>query len=104
MSFLLVTIEPQTGTIRSFHAAALQQGSVEYINQVIVHQLEKVRALERKPDVTQPPMTESTLTQSEIARHSGFTGNACEQCGGFNLRRTGTCETCEDCGWNKGCG
>jgi ribonucleoside-diphosphate reductase alpha chain len=48
--------------------------------------------------------TVSTLTQSEIARNSGFTGNACEQCGSFNLRRTGTCETCEDCGWNKGCG
>jgi hypothetical protein len=103
MSFLLVTIDPQTGSLRSFHAAALHQGNVEYINQVIVHQLEKARALERKVDVP-PVSTVSTLTQSEIARHSGFTGNACEQCGGFNLRRTGTCETCEDCGWNKGCG
>jgi predicted RNA-binding Zn-ribbon protein involved in translation (DUF1610 family) len=103
MSFLLVTIDPKTGNIRSFHAAALHQGNVEYISEVIERQLEKVRALEHKPDVP-ARSTVSTLTQAEIARNSGYTGNACEQCGSFNLRRTGTCETCEDCGWNKGCG
>ena len=31
------------------------------------------------------------------------TGNACRKCGG-NLVRTGTCETCQDCGENEGCG
>lgn len=43
----------------------------------------------------------STMTQGEIAREKGFTGNACASCGGFNMRRSGTCETCE-CGSTSG--
>ena len=46
----------------------------------------------------------STLTQGELARVAGFSGNTCEQCGSLNMKQTGTCETCQDCGWNKGCG
>lgn len=30
-------------------------------------------------------------------------GNSCQRCGGF-LVRTGTCETCQECGENAGCG
>lgn len=30
-------------------------------------------------------------------------GNICKKCGGM-LVRTGTCETCQDCGENEGCG
>jgi hypothetical protein len=51
-----------------------------------------------------PPTAHSTLTQGEIAREQGFTGNPCQQCGGLRLKRSGTCETCQDCGWNAGCG
>jgi len=32
------------------------------------------------------------------------TGEACDMCGGFNIVRTGTCKTCQDCGDNSGCG
>jgi len=100
-----VTIDPQTGSIRSFHAAALHQGNVEYITEVIARQLEKVRTLENKVPTNETlKSTVATLTQGEIAKQKGFTGNACEQCGSLNMRRTGTCETCEDCSWNKGCG
>lgn len=28
----------------------------------------------------------------------GYTGSACSHCGSFRMKRTGTCETCEDCG------
>lgn len=31
------------------------------------------------------------------------TGAACGECGSFNVIRTGTCATCQDCGRNEGC-
>jgi hypothetical protein len=31
-------------------------------------------------------------------------GEPCVNCGGLNLRRTGPCLTCQDCGSNSGCG
>jgi hypothetical protein len=39
-----------------------------------------------------------------LARASGYTGNCCDTCGGFRMRRTGVCETCDDCGATGGCG
>ena len=33
-----------------------------------------------------------------------LTGNFCKACGGMNVVRTGSCETCQDCGDNSGCG
>jgi hypothetical protein len=32
------------------------------------------------------------------------TGNCCPGCGGWQLVRTGSCVTCQDCGHNEGCG
>lgn len=37
------------------------------------------------------------------ARESGYTGDACEQCGGFRMKRNGACLLCEDCGSSNGC-
>ena len=39
----------------------------------------------------------------EEARARGFTGNACGRCGAVAMLRTGTCETCQECGYNVGC-
>ena len=33
-----------------------------------------------------------------------MTGNSCRQCGHFQVVRTGTCLTCQACGYNEGCG
>lgn len=30
-------------------------------------------------------------------------GEACRECGNFNLVRSGTCMTCQDCGTTTGC-
>lgn len=32
------------------------------------------------------------------------TGQACDVCGSFDLRRTGPCMTCQSCGTSGGCG
>jgi hypothetical protein len=32
------------------------------------------------------------------------TGKFCPDCGGCRIVRTGSCETCQDCGRNEGCG
>ena len=37
-------------------------------------------------------------------RKPEITGNACPQCHGVFMVRTGACVTCQDCGYNEGCG
>lgn len=36
------------------------------------------------------------------AKEQGYSGNVCGKCGGSRLKRTGACETCEDC-FESGC-
>jgi ribonucleoside-diphosphate reductase alpha chain len=44
----------------------------------------------------------SLLTKSLEARAKGYTGDACPECGGFSMIRTGSCIRCE-CGASSGC-
>lgn len=37
------------------------------------------------------------------SRGSGYTGDACANCGNFNMRRAGSCLFCESCGETTGC-
>ena len=53
-----------------------------------------------QPDRQKPPLT--SITSRQIG--GGYTGSICDQCGGMRMRRTGTCETCMDCGNAGGCG
>jgi ribonucleoside-diphosphate reductase alpha chain len=39
----------------------------------------------------------------EEASRSGYTGDACDMCGSFKMRRNGTCQVCDDCGTTSGC-
>jgi hypothetical protein len=112
MSFLIVVTDPLTGQIRSFHSAVFNDSDQAAIGRMVDKHFKVVRTLEKsnqfeKSNQTVPngePKHHEMMTQAEIARSKGLTGNACQQCGGFNLTRTGSCETCGDCGWNKGCG
>jgi hypothetical protein len=36
-------------------------------------------------------------------RSQGYTGDCCQNCGGFRVVRSGTCATCADCGTTSGC-
>ena len=49
-----------------------------------------------------PPAAVDTMTQGEIARASGYTGDVCQTCGEFRMKRSGTCLTCEACGSTSG--
>lgn len=87
--------------IRTLHKPAFGQDATA---------LEAIIARALSPGVPIPPKIveipnerAATLTQSEIARESGYTGDPCDVCGAFKLRRTGTCVTCEACGANSGC-
>lgn len=47
-----------------------------------------------------------TVASVPINRHFTPTasGNVCRDCGSSNLKRSGTCETCQECGSTTGCG
>ncbi len=41
--------------------------------------------------------------EREVARALGFSGDACDTCGQFAMKRAGTCLTCMNCGATTGC-
>ena len=40
---------------------------------------------------------------ARAARDQGFSGDICDQCGGGQMKRSGTCLTCQSCGSTTGC-
>lgn len=49
------------------------------------------------------PIVPYGLIQREAARAAGFTGDVCDGCGSFTMRRSGTCLVCTACGTTTGC-
>ena len=39
-----------------------------------------------------------------LSQEEAQTGDVCQDCGGINMVRSGSCLTCQDCGSNSGCG
>lgn len=50
-----------------------------------------------------PASMASTMTQREIAKAGGFTGNQCGHCGNMRMVQNGNCEKCSVCGETSGC-
>jgi hypothetical protein len=46
---------------------------------------------------------EETLTQKELSRSQGYTGDLCVQCSNFTMKRNGPCLVCATCGHTTGC-
>lgn len=44
-----------------------------------------------------------TKMKREQATGMGYTGDACDHCGSMRMKRTGHCNTCEECGTTTGC-
>jgi hypothetical protein len=60
---------------------------------------------------TYPPTAYSQVQAQPVPRPAvlkvytgGYTGSVCDACGSLRMRRSGTCETCCDCGAAGGCG
>jgi hypothetical protein len=49
------------------------------------------------------PPPDDTKRRREKAVSLGYTGEFCSNCGSANMRRAGTCMTCESCGTTTGC-
>lgn len=52
------------------------------------------------PEPTSPGTAPKTKA---AAKATGYTGDACSNCGGLRMFRSGTCATCSDCGTTSGC-
>jgi hypothetical protein len=48
------------------------------------------------------PVVARVLARREAVA-KGYTGFACSNCGGFNMRQSGVCSVCADCGTSAGC-
>jgi hypothetical protein len=46
---------------------------------------------------------EETMTQKELSRSQGYTGDLCVHCSNFTMKRNGPCLVCETCGHTTGC-
>jgi hypothetical protein len=45
----------------------------------------------------------TSSSSSSNGKDQGFTGECCNTCGSFRMKRTGVCSTCQDCGTSGGC-
>lgn len=63
-------------------------------------------AIMRKGQEWKIPLTKPAPDARGEAKARGYTGDMCQNptCGSFTMRRTGTCLTCDTCGFNEGCG
>ncbi len=60
-----------------------------------------------KMEVSEDNQKEKKISNLEkrvvAARMQGYTGDACEECNEFSMKRVGSCLTCDACGSNTGC-
>lgn len=90
--------------IRTLHRPAFNATDLAALDAIIDRALVMPSPAQPVPKVKEiPPEKAATLTQGEIAREQGYTGDPCDACGAFKLIRTGTCVTCTGCGANSGC-
>ena len=50
------------------------------------------------------PTVDEKMETRKVAKQQGYTGDICSICGSSKMRRTGKCDTCEECGTTGGCG
>lgn len=100
------------GQIKHLHPELLDEPDRAALIELATRALNKRLAFERaatdpadEPVIVRKvpsPTAADTMTQGEIARGQGYSGNVCQTCGEFRMKRTGTCETCEACGATSG--
>ena len=87
--------------LRTIHPAALGAAAADVERILRTYLFGEVTA---SPAEVAPQHATRTPAPQDIARSRGFTGDVCSTCGGFAMKRAGTCLTCQACGSTTGCG
>lgn len=105
-----ITVADEFGTLRTIHPAGFGTGGDRVALDAIIarHVIPTVvmTATAQPPKTMLPvldPKEADMMTQGEIARASGYTGDPCQHCGAFKLKVSGHCFVCEACGETTGC-
>lgn len=74
------------------------QKAIEAFDEAYINIVQATQRLLRILEQEDKQVIELKRNKSEV------TGQTCRQCGHFQVIRTGTCLTCQACGYNEGCG
>ncbi len=55
------------------------------------------------PPAKAQPKSDDLMTQGEIARAQGYSGDCCTTCQNFTMKQAGHCLVCASCGTTTGC-
>lgn len=55
------------------------------------------------PKVADTELAIAPAMSAQQAREQGFTGNSCTNCGSMQMKVSGHCEVCSECGTTTGC-
>jgi ribonucleoside-diphosphate reductase alpha chain len=61
------------------------------------------REVQMTLEATVAPIVDSEASIRKAAKERGFTGDICDDCGGSQMVRNGTCLKCNECGSTTGC-
>lgn len=93
-------------TFTRFEPAGLVQGHARIKNAMsILDYVFRDLALtyDGREDLAHVKLDESTNTTISAGSKSGYSGEACGECGNFTMSRNGTCLSCKTCGATTGC-
>ncbi|MBF92446.1 MAG: ribonucleoside-diphosphate reductase, adenosylcobalamin-dependent [Euryarchaeota archaeon] len=75
----------------------------EMTNQGLSRNQGEKREVQMTLEATVAPIVDSESAIRRAAKERGFTGDICDDCGGSQMVRNGTCLKCNECGSTTGC-
>ena len=75
----------------------------EMTAQGLVRSQGEKREIQMTLDAAVAPILDSESATRQAAKERGFTGDICDDCGGSQMVRNGTCLKCNECGSTTGC-
>jgi ribonucleoside-diphosphate reductase alpha chain len=121
-AFTFTKFEP-SGIVRGHNQIKMAQSIADLIfRHLAIHYLDRqdlanvklpsspTEISDKKEKTAAAPKEETSIEKPYVApklttKISGYTGSICSNCNSVRMRRTGTCEICEDCGQSSGgCG
>ena len=75
----------------------------EMTNQGLSRSQGEKREIQMTLEAAVAPIVDSESAIRRAAKERGFTGDICDDCGGSQMVRNGTCLKCNECGSTTGC-